>query len=179
MVFTYTFVGMVGLFTAAAAASDIRKHRIPNYLTVPAAVLGVCFHSFAPGGWGIATSLAGFGVGFALLLLPWLLGGGGMGDVKLLAALGAWLGPLLMLVAFGVSILIGAVMALAAITWAIATRGYIKTQGKFLASGDKSRKKRKNTTRGKNRRKHRVVPFAVPVAASTWAILAWMVVVRG
>ena len=31
-------------------------------------------------------------MGFGLLFVPWLLGGGGMGDVKLLAALGAWLG---------------------------------------------------------------------------------------
>ena len=59
------------------------------------------YHTFAPQGIGPLWALAGFAVGFSLLIVPWLLGGGGMGDVKMLAALGTWLGPLLVLVAFG------------------------------------------------------------------------------
>src|SRR6476660_6881099 len=108
MISSSLFVLAVAGYTLAAAVTDIRQRRIPNYLTVPAALAGLLFHSFAPTGWGILTSLGGFAVGFGLLLLPWILGGGGMGDVKLLAALGTWLGPLMILPAFG----LGAVCAL-------------------------------------------------------------------
>ena len=83
------FVAGVALYVALAAVLDMREHRVPNYLTVPAALLGLAYHGLMPGGWGFGVAAAGFGVGFALLLLPWLFGGGGMGDVKLLAALGA------------------------------------------------------------------------------------------
>src|SRR5688500_10533930 len=95
----YTYVAFVAAFMIAAAALDYRTRKIPNWLTVPTAVLGLAFHTLAPDGSGPLAALAGFAVGFALLLLPYLLGGGGMGDVKMLAALGTWLGPLLILVA--------------------------------------------------------------------------------
>jgi prepilin peptidase CpaA len=77
----------------AACIFDMRTRRIPNALTLCAAVCGVAFH-FAAGGLAAAGwSLAGWGLG-ALLFFPWFaLGGMGAGDVKLLAALGAWLGP--------------------------------------------------------------------------------------
>ena len=75
---TYVFMGMVVLYTALAAIIDFRFRRIPNYLTVPAAVLGLLFHALCelPLGITIVDSLAGFAIGFCLLLLPWLLGGG-------------------------------------------------------------------------------------------------------
>lgn len=106
------FVGAVALYTATAAVSDFRTRRVPNWLTLPAAIGGIVFHTFAAQGWGITTSLAGLAVGFALLLVPFLLGGGGMGDVKLLAALGAWLGPRLMLAAFALSMLLATLITL-------------------------------------------------------------------
>ncbi len=72
---------------------DLRESRIPNLLTVSAALLGLIAHVVASGWNGLLTSLQGLLVGFLLLLVPFLLGGIGGGDVKFLAAMGAIMGP--------------------------------------------------------------------------------------
>jgi prepilin peptidase CpaA len=76
----------------AACVWDVRTRRIPQLLTLGGAVAGVAFH-IAISGWpaGVA-SLSGWAVGLLLFLIPFALGGLGAGDVKLLGALGAWLG---------------------------------------------------------------------------------------
>jgi prepilin peptidase CpaA len=78
----------------AACVTDLRVRRIPNVLTFGAAGAALIFHAVAPTGHGLVSALAGWLVGAAVLFLPFALGGLGAGDVKLLAALGAWLGPL-------------------------------------------------------------------------------------
>lgn len=77
----------------AACAYDLRTRRIPNVLTFGAAGLALGFHAFAGGLASFGTSFAGWVVGLALLVPLFWLGGMGGGDVKLLAALGAWMGP--------------------------------------------------------------------------------------
>ena len=81
------------LVGAAACVTDFRSRRIPNMLTFGSSAAAVLFFGVT-GGWaGVLASLEGWAVG-CLLFLPWfLLGGMGAGDVKLLAALGAWAGP--------------------------------------------------------------------------------------
>jgi len=76
-----------------ACVTDFRSRRIPNVLTFGAAAAAFVSWALAGGLSGLAFSLAGCLVG-CLLFLPWfLLRGMGAGDVKLLAALGAWVGP--------------------------------------------------------------------------------------
>lgn len=162
------FVAAVGLYVALAAATDLRMHRIPNYLTVPAALLGLAYHALAPDGFGVLASLGGLAVGFSLLFVPWLLGGSGMGDVKLLAALGAWLGWKWLLTAFAVSTVFAAVAALTILAYNSLTGGKSKT-------GARKVDLRGWTTRPAHRRRTRIIPFAVPVAMSTWSLLAWLV----
>jgi prepilin peptidase CpaA len=165
---TAIFVGAVALYMAAAAATDWRLRRIPNWLTVPTALCGLAYHTFWPHGWGPLASLGGFALGFAILLLPWLLGGGGMGDVKLLAALGAWLGPLLTLVAFALGGCLATAWILVALTYSALTKGIGKTGRRFRGALRPSSPKRlKRSPRG--------VPFAVPMALGTWLLLAWLV----
>jgi prepilin peptidase CpaA len=76
-----------------AAAWDLKTRRIPNVLTFGSAVFAVFIHLYASGVTGAGLSLAGWFVGVAFFLPFFALGGMGAGDVKLLAALGAWLGP--------------------------------------------------------------------------------------
>lgn len=82
------------LVAVVAAVLDVRTRRIPNVLTLGAAVAGLLFHAFTSGLDGAAASLGGWLVGGLLFLPFFVLGGMGGGDVKLLAALGAWLGAI-------------------------------------------------------------------------------------
>ena len=76
-----------------ACVSDVRSRRIPNVLTFGAAVAAFIVHGLTGGASGLLGSAGGWFTGTLLFLPFFLLGGMGAGDVKLLAALGAWLGP--------------------------------------------------------------------------------------
>lgn len=81
-------------FMAASIYSDLHTRRIPNLLTVPFACGGMMFHCAAAGlQVGGLYALKGLVLGYLLLLIPFILGGMGGGDVKCLGALGAWMGP--------------------------------------------------------------------------------------
>ena len=69
------------------------------------------------GGQVLLWSLGGAALGLALLLPLYAIGGMGAGDVKLLAGVGAWIGPVLIWGAFVCSALVGGVMALAMVVW--------------------------------------------------------------
>lgn len=156
----------VSVYVLVAAITDARMHRIPNWLTVPAALFGFLYHTAAPHGMGILAALAGFGVGFVLLLLPALLGGGGMGDVKLLAALGAWLGWKSLLVAFSLGMVLASLGALAVMAY-----NSLVPQEPSSQPGPTMREI--TVARPKSQTPKRVLPFAVPLAMSTWVVLAW------
>jgi prepilin peptidase CpaA len=89
-----TFFQLAAIAVAVVAAAwDLKTRRIPNVLTFGAAIAAVIVH-FSVGGLASAGwSIAGWIVGVAFFLPLFALGGMGAGDVKLLAALGAWLGP--------------------------------------------------------------------------------------
>jgi prepilin peptidase CpaA len=76
-----------------ACATDVRSRRIPNFLTFGAAAAGLIYAAWDGGTSGLSTAMLGWLAGLLLFLPIFLLGGMGAGDVKLLAALGAWLGP--------------------------------------------------------------------------------------
>jgi prepilin peptidase CpaA len=78
---------------AVACGFDVRTRRIPNALTFGAAGAAIVFHAVAGGVSGVTSSVLGWMLGVALVAAPFVLGGMGAGDVKLVAALGAWLGP--------------------------------------------------------------------------------------
>ena len=106
-----------GAFALSVAACwfDVRTRRIPNWLTFPAAFLGLVAATAAHGGHGTVSSAAGLVVGLALFFPLFALKGLGAGDVKLMGALGAWLGASIIFgVAFYTS-LAGGVLALALI----------------------------------------------------------------
>jgi prepilin peptidase CpaA len=84
---------VVILVAGMASVSDIRTARIPNLLTFGAAAAALVY-LFASNGWsGVAEAGGGWALGVLLFSPFFALGGLGAGDVKLLGALGAWLGP--------------------------------------------------------------------------------------
>ena len=99
--------------SVAAALIDLRTGKIPNPLTAAVAAAGLGLAALGLTSQSIAGALAGAAVGFALLLPGYVLGGTGAGDVKLLAALGIWLGPAGALMAFFYSAIAGGVLAVA------------------------------------------------------------------
>ena len=92
---------------------DWRSRRIPNWLTVPALLLGLGANALA-GGWpGAKAALEGAGLGLGLLL-PFVLARGlGAGDWKLMGALGAFLGPARLVVVLLGTVFIAGAMAVA------------------------------------------------------------------
>jgi prepilin peptidase CpaA len=95
-----------------AAAVDVRWRRIPNWLCASLFLFGVVLNVWRDGAAGGAMSLAGAAVGLALLLPFYMLRAIGAGDVKLLAALGALLGPQLLVSVVVYGALAGGVMSL-------------------------------------------------------------------
>jgi len=75
-----------------AALIDLRTRRIPNLLTFGASAVALGYHAWTNGLSGIGHGAAGWATGTAVFLPMFLLGGMGAGDVKLMAAVGAWLG---------------------------------------------------------------------------------------
>ena len=76
----------------AACVFDVKTARIPNALTFSTAALALMFHALVPSGFGVMFALVGLIVGLAVFFPLFALGAMGAGDVKLMAAIGAWLG---------------------------------------------------------------------------------------
>ena len=87
-------------FVTAAVAIDGKWRRIPNWLTLPVAGAALVWHLADRGAPGLTFSLGGFSAGLALMLVPYLMGGLGGGDVKMLAAVGAVKGAWFVFTAF-------------------------------------------------------------------------------
>jgi len=105
------------LLVLIAALKDVRTRRIPNWLTVPAAVLGLALHAWYEGWPGVWTSIEGAALGLAAFILFFVAGGMGAGDVKLFGAVGALVGPQAMVLVFVFTGLLGGILAAAVAVW--------------------------------------------------------------
>jgi prepilin peptidase CpaA len=76
----------------AAAVLDVRWFRVPNALTVPLLIVGLVVQAVAGGAGGLGAGLVGAVAAFGVLIGFYAIGAMGAGDVKLGAAVGAWLG---------------------------------------------------------------------------------------
>jgi prepilin peptidase CpaA len=95
----------------AAAIFDLRYQKIPNALTFPTILIALAYAGFTRGVDGLLFSTGGMVLGMATLIVPYLMGGMGAGDVKLMGAVGAILGPLGVVNAFVLTALIGVIYA--------------------------------------------------------------------
>jgi prepilin peptidase CpaA len=103
--------GLALCLTLLAAVVDWRSRRIPNWLTVPGVFIGILMHAVISGWTGAKMSLEGAGLALVLLLPFVLLRALGAGDWKLMGAVGAFLGPVLLLFVLLGSIFMAGVMA--------------------------------------------------------------------
>lgn len=151
---------------------DYAQRRVPNWLNAAIAAAGLVaqlsFHGLAGAGNGMLGLLVGFGV----LIVPWLMHGMGAGDVKLMAAIGAWLGPWLTVLSFGAGAIIGGVAAIIMIlstgraAYAVVNLQTIMTKMKKFdtAFGEYGGAKTFGTT-------SQLLPYGVPLTAGTICVL--------
>ena len=91
---------------------DYRSRRIPNWLTVTGAMLGIFMQLVSHGPRGLVMAFEGMGLALVCLLPLVLLRAMGGGDWKLMGALGAILGPALMLIVLTVAVFVSGLMGL-------------------------------------------------------------------
>jgi len=165
------FIGIAILMTIAVVI-DVKTRRIPNWLTVSAAVAGLAYHVFT-GGWeGLGFSLGGFAVGFGILLVLWLIGGGGGGDVKMMGAVGAWAGPLCTLLIF-----LGSSIAAVFCIMIMMAKNGIKGSESASGSGSKPNSPAIENVPTNNRTAiKQYIPYAVPVAMATWMVFLFQLI---
>jgi prepilin peptidase CpaA len=96
---------------------DQAQHRIPNRLTLGLLVSGIAAQGLLHGVSGLGDSLLGMLLGFGIFLIGYLKRGMAAGDVKLMAAVGAWLGWELALVAACGALIVGGGFALLLLTY--------------------------------------------------------------
>ena len=113
----------------AAAFFDLRSRRIPNWLTATGVVVGLALNALIgtrsgiqPGWPGLRFSLEGLALGFGIYFLFYVIRAMGAGDVKLMAAVGAMVGPQDWFWIFIFTAIIGGVAALALVLY----RGRLK-----------------------------------------------------
>jgi prepilin peptidase CpaA len=164
-----------------AAVIDGWKLKVPNWLTFPLVLSGWAYGMVCFGWAGLGWSLLGTGVGLALLLPAYAIGGMGAGDVKLLAGVGAWLGAASAsagvadtLYAFCVSAILGGVIAVAMVVlrrqwsghyaqfWNILTEILVIRDPNSLASIAAERKS-----------SMMLLPYGIPIAVGTIAYFVW------
>lgn len=97
MVWHWISVGVLAVVLVAAAVCDLARGKVFNWLTYPAIAIGLGLAALRGAGdgnaWdGLTDGLLGFGLGFGVLLVAYLVGGMGGGDVKLMGAVGALVG---------------------------------------------------------------------------------------
>lgn len=159
---------VVSLFTAAAAVWDHRYRRIPNALTVPVFFAGWIYQAAFHGWSGLGQGALGFALGFGMLFILWLIGGGGGGDVKLMGALSVWLGfhLTLLVVILSTALVVGGTFA-AVIIEAIRRKPTAEApQGGSASKTGKGDKVEASPQR-------RIMAYATPVFVATWLVLIW------
>jgi len=101
----------------AAVFDDLRRNMVSNWINAVALLTGLLYHG-VHGGWaGLGLAVGGSLLGFVVFLVFYWFGAMGGGDVKLMAAYGAVLGPSGILLTALLAAPIGAVIAALCLAW--------------------------------------------------------------
>lgn len=161
------FVGLA-VFLAAAVIEDLARHRISNVLTFGAALLALGLQFIVNGPDGVLSGLGGLAVGLAVFLPFFLLGGMGAGDVKAMAAAGAFLTPWTSLLAAGLSLVAGAVFGLVLLAWRGGLADTFRAWSLRLVIADRSVRPDVPVAAAMR------FPYALAIATGTLGAVAWL-----
>jgi len=175
------YLVLVGLLLAAAY-SDMRRMVVPKTLTLPILALGLLFNCVR-GAWlgarepvwplgqsspwfgavdGLLFALAGLAVGFGLFFVMWILGTCGGGDVKLFAALGAYVGWRLTVALLAATLVLVVVYTCCRFVFGFLTRGSQGPAGGGAAAAPSGKEPRRKK-----------LAYAPALVVSTALVLLW------
>jgi len=159
---------LVSFVLVEAAVIDGRCLRVPNWLTFHFLIAGLTCAYLRGGSELLLTSLVGAGVGLLTLLPLYSIGGMGAGDVKLMAGLGAWIGPWFTLWAFVSTALMGSVMAVVMI---VHSRHLYRHLGMLYTIGLEVLTLRNPVVLAERAARRKpamlLLPYGIPIAAGT------------
>jgi prepilin peptidase CpaA len=161
----------------AGALYDLRWRRIPNWLVLAGAILGIGLNSFLFELAGLRSALLGLGLAFLVYFPLYLLRAMGAGDVKLMMAIGSLVGWRTWLLIFILSALAGGVIGIVVILWRRRLRktlwnvGFlvdrlVHFQAPYLASEELDVRSQKSVR----------LPHGLAIAAGTgvWMVVAYI-----
>jgi Flp pilus assembly protein protease CpaA len=148
------------------AVYDFRTYRLPNKITLPLVLLGLVWHASAPLGQGWQWSLRGALLCPLPLLWFVLRGKMGAGDLKLMAALGAWVGAwsALHIVAFS---------GPAAVLCELARRAFRPVESSLAGDADRPARSHQTVTDSIQDPilRRNWIPFSIPLTAGLLLLL--------
>jgi prepilin peptidase CpaA len=172
-------IALVLAAALVAAVTDVWKFKVYNVLTFPLLASGLLYHTIYGGTAGLAGSIVGALVGFALMIMLYTMGGMGAGDVKFVTALGAWLGlPLTLYVLMAGCIAAGvyaAVLLVTASSWRETVLNMkilwlrLACLSRHLGSEDRVEAEVKRTDR-----RRRLIPFSAMIALGLVVTVLWL-----
>jgi prepilin peptidase CpaA len=165
---TVTFTVAVPLLAVLAAAtlSDLRTRRIPYGLTLGGAALGLLINAVTLGAGALGLAVLGFALCLICMLPLYVSGGTAAGDVKLMAMVGAFLGPMNGFMALLFTLVTGALLA----SLVVATRKLLRASGSIVPTASPTSEIRHTQALEK-------IPYATAIAlGSTAAVVqpAWV-----
>lgn len=149
---------------------DLRHQKIPNLVTFPTMAIAISYNFFAYGFDGLLYSTGGLAFGMVFFIIPYIMGGMGAGDVKLMGAAGAIFGPKGILIASILVFLIGGIYGLILM---LLTPGYTTSFLKRQWSTLKIFVLRKQVVLipPSSEENRPVLKFAVPIALGTFGLM--------
>jgi len=167
-------VWFLSVVLVTAAVIDGWKLKVPNWITFPL-IIGGWVYSTAYFGWpGLGWSLVGTGVGLALLLPAYAIGGMGAGDVKLLAGVGAWVWGTVTFYAFCLSAIFGGLIALCMILyqrkWLHHQNGFWAILTEIVVLRDPNRL---SALAAERKGSMLLLPYGIPIAIGTIVYFCW------
>ena len=170
--YTQLMIATVVPCTVLACWIDYSARKVPNWLNAALAAGGIIAQTAYFGTSGLWASLLGMAVGLGVLIVPWAMHGMGAGDVKLMAAIGAWFGPWMCFLAFAIGAVVGGVISVVIITaarkWfhAAANMGTILTKisRKDTVFSEFGSAKGFGATSS-------LLPYGIPLSIGAWLVL--------
>jgi prepilin peptidase CpaA len=162
---------VLGIALVISVFTDIKKRKILNVVTFPTILFGIIYNAMTLGWQGLIFTGEGLLVGLGLLIFPYLLGGMGAGDVKLMGAIGSIMGATFVFYSFIYTALIGGIIALVLI---IKKRGFWNSIRNFFFHITFFRRNLGSINFNKGHQPSSITfPYGVAIVLGTFCTLIW------